>query len=673
MKREIAYTSTVWVSGAATLCLIATMLPGLTFETWEGGAVAVLLITANAVLWPILSRLTFPFLAFMFGAGALIFNGLALWVAAGTVPGVAADGPSLTIFSTGMAAVITLVSGILTIDDDAAYYRSVFAAVRHRRKVRDAGRRRGVIVLEVDGLSERALRRALERGYMPTLAGWLGRGTHKLKHWETDLSSQSGASQAGILHGKNEDIPAFRWVEKESNNRIMTFNAMSAATTLEGRISSGRGLLAVNGGSRTNIFSGDAKDSVLTYSRIRNLREFYAESWDSFYSVPYNLAQVVVLSIWEMILEIRSRARQWRKGAPMFSRGWTYLIARAIANAFLREVTTYIVAGDIIAGQVDIVYATYLGYDEVAHHSGVDDLDTYNALRQLDRRFARIDMARALAPRPYLIAILSDHGQTKGVTFKQLYGFTLEGLVRRLLPERTRLYYDLDAGLDPFSQLLTEPLQRTGGSILRQVRRFNVRRTREDRPVSAKDANIIVLASGNLGLVYFTQWAERLTYEQIMKAYPDMIPGLSQHPGIGFIVVRTEGRGTVAIGSKGVHYLAEGGIEGEDPLRSYGKHAVQHLLRTDGFRHAPDILVMGKYDPEKDEAVSFEELIGVHGGLGGDQSRPFLLYPSEWDLEGEDIVGAEKLHAALKRCIEGSEAGLTRQGTEAEGCRLTRP
>lgn len=50
---------------------------------------------------------------------------------------------------------------------------------------------------------------------MPTLKSWLDNNTHVLKEWETDLSSQTGSSQAGILHGNNENIVAYRWVEKE--------------------------------------------------------------------------------------------------------------------------------------------------------------------------------------------------------------------------------------------------------------------------------------------------------------------------------------------------------------------------------------------------------------------------------------------------------------------------
>ena len=52
-------------------------------------------------------------------------------------------------------------------------------------------------------------------GNAPNMARWLGEGSHRLAEWETDLSSQTGASQAGILLGSNDDIPAFRWVEKE--------------------------------------------------------------------------------------------------------------------------------------------------------------------------------------------------------------------------------------------------------------------------------------------------------------------------------------------------------------------------------------------------------------------------------------------------------------------------
>ena len=125
----------------------------------------------------------------------------------------------------------------------------------------------GVIMLEIDGLSIDTLKKAIDKGKMPTIKKWIEDGTHTLKEWETDLSSQTGASQAGILHGNNENIVAYRWVEKENDNRIMVSGKLSNAPEIEKRISNGKGLL-VNGISVANMFSGDSKLSTLTTSKL---------------------------------------------------------------------------------------------------------------------------------------------------------------------------------------------------------------------------------------------------------------------------------------------------------------------------------------------------------------------------------------------------------------------
>ena len=78
----------------------------------------------------------------------------------------------------------------------------------------------GIIFLEIDGLALPVLRRAMRDGNAPTMARWLAEDTHRLLEWEPDLSSQTGASQAGILLGSNHDIPAFRWVEKETGTMV---------------------------------------------------------------------------------------------------------------------------------------------------------------------------------------------------------------------------------------------------------------------------------------------------------------------------------------------------------------------------------------------------------------------------------------------------------------------
>jgi len=187
------------------------------------------------------------------------------------------------------------------------------------------------------------------------------------------------------------------------------------------------------------------------------------------------------------------------------------------------------------------------------------------------------------------------------------------------------------------------------GPYRKYLERFGIS-TKQER------ADVVVLASGNLGLIYFTDWKERLSYEQINKAFPNVIPGLTQHEGISFVLVRSEEEGPLAIGADGIHFLANGRVEGQDPLAQFGPNAAAHLGRTDSFPHAADIMVNGLYEPETGEVAAFEELVGSHGGLGGDQSSPFLMFPAAWELETVPIVGASALHAQLKRWLDRHSA-----------------
>ena len=72
------------------------------------------------------------------------------------------------------------------------------------------------------------------------MARWLAEDGYQLAEWEPDLSSQTGASQAGILLGSNEDIPAFRWVEKETGT-LMACSAPADCAEIERRHATGAG------------------------------------------------------------------------------------------------------------------------------------------------------------------------------------------------------------------------------------------------------------------------------------------------------------------------------------------------------------------------------------------------------------------------------------------------
>src|SRR2546421_3206349 len=116
---------------------------------------------------------------------------------------------------------------------------------------------------------------------------------------------------------------------------------------------------------------------------------------------------------------------------------------------------------------------------------------------------------------------------------------------------------------------------------------------------------------------------------------------------IGWLLVHSRDKGPFALGRGGAHHLASGRIEGEDPLAAFSPAAPAHLLRTDGFTHVADIMVGSFYEAELDEGCAFEELISFHGGLGGPQTRPFLLYPRGLPAPGEPLIGAAAVHEVL--------------------------
>ncbi len=644
--RYLSRTLIVWVGEAFGLMLLVDFIPGLSVNSFETALAAVVVFgLLNAIFWPVLSRLTFPFLVYTVGIGALLLNGLLIWLTSQFVEGIVVEGwAALILTPIGLAAISTFLSAVLTVDDDASYYRRL---QKNAKKIKQSmpNDKPGVIFLEIDGLAESVLREAVRIGRMPTLARWLERGSHSIKSWETDLSSQTGASQAGILHGNNQDLPAFRWVEKERSNKIMVSTGMSDAPVIEGRISNGKGLLAVNGASRSNLFSGDAEDNIFTYSRLKDIKRFYTKSWHYFYSTPSNFPRVIALFIWDIVEEFLGRVRQFVKNVrPRLRKGlFIYFLTRAGANVFLREITTDTLIGDLITGHVDAVYATYVAYDEIAHHNGTTDDAAFDALHKLDKQFHRLEGAQNYAPRPYRLVVLSDHGQTNGATFKQRCGFSLDSLVRTLIAEDVNVLSELDSNQDHFGQAFADPIERRTQYVVDKI----VPKSRRKR-TSTKEAQIIVLASGNLGLVYFTKWKERVSYEQLNQAFPRLIPGLVNQEWVGFILVNSEAHGPLVIGAHGKYHLRNDRVEGENPLAVFGARAAAHLKRTDGFNYVPDILVNSYYDPERDEVAAFEELIGSHGGLGGSQSKPFVLYPSEWDLEKEEIIGAEALHGVLK-------------------------
>jgi putative membrane protein len=687
-----ALVSVIVVQGLL-LAVLAQIIPGFRFEEPLAVIPAALVITlAQTVLWPVIYGIAvrfgpwlFPIVSFILTGGMITFAGwLDDQLGVGGVE--VADLWTGILVAMGLTAGHTLLAALFAIDDEQAYDRFVTAPLRRLYRDVPPSSAPGFMFLEIDGLAEPVLRDAIARGYMPTLQRWLSSGSHKLIRWDPDLSAQTSASQAGILLGSNEGIPAFRWWDKP-RQQLLVSSKMETAHTLEEALSTGNGLLAGGGAGRWNAFSGNAAENIGVYSVFGDAAKGSKNTLLGYLLTPYMFSRILTLYLVEVVREWWQAWQQRRQNVlPRVHRGLKYSFIRAGTTTAMQEASRHILTADLLRG-VPAVYNTFFGYDEVAHHSGIDREDSLKILRTLDAIFAHLERVAREAPRPYHLFILSDHGQSQGATFLQKYGLSLADLTHQLIATdgarnvNMTAVLQTDEAIGHVNVALSEATRgetRTA-NLLRRILKprmadGQVELGQSDPGIPMSDdsnaTDVVVLASGNLGIISFPQWKERMTLEQLDAAFPRLIPGLVAHPGISLVLVHSAERGPLAIGKEGVNFLRDGAIEGEDPLAPFGPHAARHLRREAEFANVPDILVISSVDPVTGEVPAFEELVGNHGGLGGSQREPFLFYPAVFDLGDEEIVGAGHMHDILKGWIEqeqgtnGVEQSRSRKGEE---------
>ncbi len=259
-----------WLATGVALMVAAAILPGVDIESfWGALLVAAIVAALNAVIPPVLAALKLPLTLVLGFLLVLIADAVILQVAAelDVTDGVlTVDNFGWALLAALVVAAVSVVLAVILGSDDTSSIR-IAQRIARRQGIIASTDVPGIVYLEIDGLALPVLRRAMRDGNAPNMARWLRDDTHRVVEWETDLSSQTGASQAGILLGSNEDISAFRWVEKE-NATMMTCSAPPDCAEIERRRGTGIGLLVDGGASRGNLLSGEAEDVILTVSRM---------------------------------------------------------------------------------------------------------------------------------------------------------------------------------------------------------------------------------------------------------------------------------------------------------------------------------------------------------------------------------------------------------------------
>ena len=551
------------------------------------------------------------------------------------------------------------------------YYRTKYRLFRREKRLHDG--RRGVIVLQVDALAHSDLLRAMERGYCRTIRKLLDSGEFELRSWFCGLPSATPYCQAGIFHGENDGIPAFRFYDKPAR-KLVTCNAPEGVQYIRDRIKS-PGALA-GGSSYVNLMDGDAQTVAFTVA-TRERMSVYQRLGGKRMAVlimlhPIRVARMLVQSVFAYLLE------EWERLGGELARRVTHSegifpFIRILSNVIIRELQTMAILLDVYLG-VPVIYSTFMQYDELAHHFGPSSRQALSDLKRTDARISEIwRMARIAGGRQYDLVILSDHGMTPAESYRVRFGESLGATVERILDSdvltshsEASEYADIGPGMIEAVEGITPPARTGTKRALRRMRdwlrsRYGIREIiiPEKFRVAAQH-DVVVTYSSCLALLYFADDERQLALDDItgdarrMRLYA----GLLAHEGIGLLATRS-GDGVHVESRTGKAIIRKAALElvaGDNPMVPFGTepHVLRAVENLVNQPNAGDCVLFGAFDGS--DIISFDDQVGAHGSAGGDQVYPVLITPSWLDAGSETLEDARDIHrAVLLKYVAGEQ------------------
>jgi hypothetical protein len=529
-----------------------------------------------------------------------------------------------------------------------AYYRRKYGALAHRmgRPGVSPDGRRGFIVIQIDGLAHEHLLEALRGNHLPWLGRMMNEGHLSLAPWHCGLPSTTPAAQAGIMFGNREDVPGFRWYEKERGLAVVA-KRPDQIQALQARLKGRRIGILRGGSSYVNMFDGDADLALFTLAALHPQRFFESVRGIGllllFLLSPFRVLRVLGLTTLGYVQAVGWRLAALARRSVIKPYDLLSPLLTSAVDSLFTEVQTFGVILDIYRS-VSSIYANYNTYDEVAHVVGPTHRAALAVLRDVDRRIRQIDrMRNRYQSRQYDLYVLSDHGNTPSVPFSWVTEQSLGQFILAQLGQEIslgevfgRAGYALTKARYLLEEIrgLEEQVPPALRRVLTVLRRYVDRRVPADPEREVYDLerreDVVVRVSGPLAHVYFNVASRQLDLVEVGLLYPQLLNRLAMTPSIGLVVGRA-GRRTVVLGPEGGSaVISEGTLELEfpDPLAAYGDHerVAREIHRLAALQHSGDLILMGGIQTDG-RAVTFEEQVATHGGIGGVQEWPFIAYP----------------------------------------------
>jgi hypothetical protein len=470
--------------------------------------------------------------------------------------------------------------------------------------------KKGLVILHIDGVSYSMLLRAMNKGYLPHLTKFIEEKNYKIDKYWCGLPSTTPYCQAGLLYGDNQNIPGFRWWDKKIG-RLITFGRETTFQKVSHRYFKKHPPLLQNGACIAACYSAGAKEALTliykekksysaTHIRIALLLRWYKNpiriiDW------LFNSVVLIIDSLIELIHTYLKRSQ--------ISVG--YFLKDIVNELFIHHITRFAVR-KAMQREFPIIFAGFYSYDEIAHAFGPNAPLSYKTLYHIDQSIKYITKYTSFNDTEYEFVFLSDHGNIDTVPFTSIENEHLADKLARILPNYI--------------------IEEIPGKVI--------------EPVNHIDGHILFVFSGQLANVYIKNISGRLRYSKLKKLYPKLLNFLINEPEIAFLMMK-DGKNDVILTEKKIMKLQNRNGEMKKFLATFGDPKIikSQLKRLNNNNTAGDIIFFGTY--KNNAQVTFENQVGSHSALGGEQMTPFILTRKKWNLPLSDIRYSSQLHGKM--------------------------
>ncbi|HTL70154.1 MAG TPA: endonuclease/exonuclease/phosphatase family protein [Candidatus Eisenbacteria bacterium] len=505
----------------------------------------------------------------------------------------------------------------------------------------------GLVMVQIDGLSESQFRVAVESGNMPFLNRLLHRERYRLHTHYSGIPSNTPAVQGELFYGVKTCVPAFCYMDRKSG-RVFKMYESAAAAEVERRLEreGGPGLLK-DGSSYSNVFRGGAQEAHFCAAK---------HGWGALFCSTNPLAMPLILLMYadifvrttvlflvELALSLFDcprgalRFRQWRKEIE-------FIPSRVGVCVLLRELVTVGAQIDIARG-MPVIHLNLLGYDEQSHRRGPTSRFAHWSLRGIDDSIARLWRSiRRTGARHYDLWVYSDHGQENTRAYPQVEGKTIERAVSDVFGAAARVLdgsgcCTLDRGRPVF---LSEKEEETDPEPA--------------PPPESLASSLVVTAMGPLGHIYSPRGLDPAEKEILGKA-------LAESAGVPLVLSAAAQGKAHAWTKTGRFTLPE---DAEAVLGAAHPFLLETARDLTSLCHHPDagdFLLLGWRHGT--DTLTFPVENGSHAGAGAEETRGFALLTADAPLPDKN--------AAYLRPLDLREAALRFLGRSDSGHFFTRP